>query len=775
MGRFFKRSYFLVVLLSLITSCTRPKEENKNALVNFSFPTTASSMSEKMSGKLSSLSAASSLVHVSISVSGPGIPGNVLFEWDHCRDCISAPLPPTQFELIVPAGESRFFQVMTVYEGNAGMIFKYGDSTTTIAGENATVAVPMSDLTVGEISTGRVSGRYLTGADVGPTGRVEIRYRPPGKPPMVVSEEQIINGWFSFFMLGGLDFEYYVKSTGQTLWGGPVNLHSDLISPNLNPAYSSFNPTQTRMKMFVPVHKRYQNPAYDDEDLAHNVWGYYADSGNAALVSSKKICVEPTSVTKLFKYDNPGTILLSPIYKHNPTSSDFIGLPTYAQLNNAASPYASYVILGGKTFAAPNYCDGSPSGNENSDFIKVGLANIDGNGNDSLAGFRGVFKKPNSLLSISAPGANRTISGYLMPGTNILFSKIKAFKRQSTNHENRIETPDCNRLISQGFTFAGEDTTIATDVFDITTSITDAEASAGVEVVLCPALATDILAPVGAIHLDRQWLGYVGAPPYRLGVSAKVNATSVSNLTNGTCGQLEMKILDSNNMLTQFSTPKNVRLTVSGPTLSEFNFYYDSSSCENLSAALPTGGSYLDISFSGFTSVRSIWFRPKVYTALPVSTTFNIDTTVSATVAPYDPAMNLVNVPTSSVVMQLQKPEILVSATATFQSGSCPVVSLNLNDPFNGRTVKFDPSSTSILNSVTVTSSDIAIYDSGGFSNCSSYVAPVFSLTSNILQTYSNTSSLYIRRNTTGASSLSFTSSLFSFPQSTFAFTIVAP
>ncbi|MFN8945009.1 MAG: hypothetical protein ACK5WZ_10345, partial [Pseudobdellovibrionaceae bacterium] len=346
-------TYTQVVVLILVivsSACTRKDEDGgQKSAVQFAFPHSIG----PMNNKLSAISA-SELVHVSISVTGPGMPGPILYEWDSCDHCISAPPPPTTFEMSVPSGEARFFQVMTVYDGDAGLIFRYGDTKKTLATAQETVGITMENLNTGEVGTGRVSGRYLTasnagptGTNSGPTGRVEVRYRPPGeKPPMVVFEEEIVNGWFSFFMLSGLNFEYVVKRPFMpdiTLWGGPVNLDSPLVSPtsdtNLN-----------RMKMYMPIHKRKipaAPPTFEDEESKQLIWGYYSD--NSSLVSAKRVCLVQTPVTSIHRYTETPP-LLNAEYRHGPTAS-FSDLPSYATLNNkGVNSYDKYLVLGGKQY-----------------------------------------------------------------------------------------------------------------------------------------------------------------------------------------------------------------------------------------------------------------------------------------------------------------------------------------------------------------------------------------------------------------------------------------
>ncbi|MFN7905524.1 MAG: hypothetical protein ACK5P5_10105 [Pseudobdellovibrionaceae bacterium] len=488
-------TYIQVVVLILVivsSACTRKDEDGgQKSAVQFAFPHSISPMSNKLSAM-----SASELVHVSISVRGPGMTGPMLYEWDSCDHCISAPPPPTTFEMFVPSGEARFFQVMTVYDGDAGLIFRYGDTKKTLATAQETVGITMDDLNTGEVGTGRVSGRYLTAPDAGPTDRVEVRYRPPGKPPMVLFEEEIVNGWFSFFMLsGGLNFEYYVKSTGQTLWGGPVNLDSPSVSP------TSTNELD-RMKMFIPVHKRLRNSIFEDDESKQLIWGYYSDNGS--FVSAKKVCLEQTSITSIHRYIAPPTLLIAE-YRHGPTAS-FSGLPSYATLNTeGTSSYDKYLVLGGQQYDITlSKCDGLvDSGNIFTNFLKIETKNFDGNGNDAVAGFKGVFV---NSLNLSDNNDSIRIEGWVIPDVLPSSGKIKAFKRTVLAGAKKIDRPDCTQLESQGFVGTGSEVNpYSFWNFSIDTDISTGDAEAGqIEVVLCPIFSGNSLSPIGAIHLDSE-------------------------------------------------------------------------------------------------------------------------------------------------------------------------------------------------------------------------------------------------------------------------------
>jgi hypothetical protein len=498
-------TYIQVVVLVLVivsSACTRKDQDGgQKSAVQFAFPHSISPMSNKISAM-----SASELVHVSISVTGPGMPGPILYEWDSCDHCISAPPPPTTFEMFVPSGEARFFQVMTVYDGDAGLIFRYGDTKKTLATAQETVGITMDDLNTGEVGTGRVSGRYLTAPDAGPTDRVEVRYRPPGKPPMVLFEEEIVNGWFSFFMLsGGLNFEYYVKSTGQTLWGGPVNLDSPLVSPtsdtNLN-----------RMKMYMPIHKRKITaapPTFEDEESKQLIWGYYADPLAPAevltTVLNKRVCLQNEPVSRIYKYSSTPSYPLTPNLRHSPVSSDFQAQPNFETLNSQDNPYGSYFVLGGMPYEAgiTHSCGNFPDSDVFKAFLEVKAQNFDGNGNDAVAGFKGVFV---NSLNLSDNDDSIRIEGWVIPDVLPSSGKIKAFKRTVLAGAKKIDRPDCTQLESQGFVGTGSEVNPNSVLkFSIDTDISTDHAEAGqIEVVLCPIFSGNLLSPIGAIHLDSE-------------------------------------------------------------------------------------------------------------------------------------------------------------------------------------------------------------------------------------------------------------------------------
>ncbi len=93
------------------------------------------------------------------------------------------------------------------------MSFSYGDKTVTLAGgpQEVTVAVNPLGITAGHEA--RVAGRWLDSTGHGPTGLVDVKYQPPGRPPMLIMKTGIYGGWINFFALDGVPFSYHMSKT----------------------------------------------------------------------------------------------------------------------------------------------------------------------------------------------------------------------------------------------------------------------------------------------------------------------------------------------------------------------------------------------------------------------------------------------------------------------------------------------------------------------------------------------------------------------------------
>ena len=228
----------LLPCLLLILACTRNVEQK--SAVSLSLPTQISSKTQgvapsKATSKSNSKASKSTLStaiadvsHVVINASGPGIPTS-LCHFDVRRQDATGPCDFSGFPLVtvnVPSGPDRLIQVGAMYEGSsAGAILTYGDAVRSLSPGNAEVSIALQTINAGA-QQGRVYGRFLTSQDEGPTGRLDVRVRPPnGRPSITLMRTEIYSGWFQAMSLSSVDIEYVVVNPGQEfmLWGRPAN------------------------------------------------------------------------------------------------------------------------------------------------------------------------------------------------------------------------------------------------------------------------------------------------------------------------------------------------------------------------------------------------------------------------------------------------------------------------------------------------------------------------------------------------------------------------
>jgi len=263
------------------------------------------------------------------------------------------------------------------------------------------------------------------------------------------------------------------------------------------------------MKMYMPIHKRLKSigtTEFEDEESQHFIWGYYSDtlapSDVLSAVGLKRVCLYNDTVSRIYKYNS--TLVLTPDLRHAPTPADFSAPPGFATLNNQTAPYDKYFVLGGLQYVTGAFnCATFQHSDVFKEFLKVKAQNFDGNGNDAVAGFKGVFV---NSLNLSDNDDFIRIEGWVIPDVLPSSGKIKAFKRTVLAGAKKIDRPDCTQLESQGFVGTGSQVNPNSFWnFSIDTDISTGDAEAGqIEVVLCPIFSGNLLSPIGAIHLDSE-------------------------------------------------------------------------------------------------------------------------------------------------------------------------------------------------------------------------------------------------------------------------------
>jgi hypothetical protein len=502
----------LLSALVLFSACARNDGETSNLQVSLPVSLSKAGISQ-------SLSAQSYLAHVIVNITGTGLNDAILKSWDACKDCLTQTAIPSTLPIEgVPSGGAiRLVQVLAVYkDSNTGeMSFYYGDLEKALSAAEENVSIDLTAMGVSSTTvTGRVSGRYLTGVDSGPTSKIDIKFDPAktGRPALTIEESVMVNGWFNVFMMTGLNFAYVLHNTGEVMWGQSVNLESTMFDPG----YSAGVDFDHLMKAFIPVNTTYEyrngSNVYKNEEPSIFVWGYWNAPGYSGNASSKKICTPylSTNTTKLKVYSSDPNSYATSSYLSYGRRLTYLGaVPTPAQLLDTTAPQTELVVKGGANMTGS--CGGFANDaiNPYLNFMKVSEYMLDGNGNDRAAGFSGIYRNNANNTALTVSGAPVQLMGQVLPGVESVFSQIKVFKRAGSE-DFRLERPSCldSALIQNGYVSAGTAASISSDgSFSVSTDITTAQSSSGVSAIFCPVTAAGVVAPTGHFFSIYE-LGY---------------------------------------------------------------------------------------------------------------------------------------------------------------------------------------------------------------------------------------------------------------------------
>jgi len=288
----------LGVLLLVLSGCQR-KQDSETTQIGLVLPATLNKAGSQ------AITSTMGLSHVVINVTASDM-SPIYYSWDKKGDFGVINTVPSSFPLDISQGSGRLIQVIAVYEDSVtkDMSFYYGDTSQSISGDSMTISLPVSAMGASSGAEGEIHGRYMTSTTAGPTGKLQIRLRPPNnRPSMVIQETRILNGWFNTFALDGQNFEYVVDGT-TTLFGGPMSLNSFK-------ALASTSILATN----IPDHYYYDsgNSSYTFEKGRVDIRGFF---GSGA--TGKKVCYyQSTMAAVSYMYqDNAGTAAI----QYDPTT-----------------------------------------------------------------------------------------------------------------------------------------------------------------------------------------------------------------------------------------------------------------------------------------------------------------------------------------------------------------------------------------------------------------------------------------------------------------------
>ncbi len=561
---------FILLAIPLLFSvaCTRPQSE----ISKMQIVLPAKVDSNKVGSQ--SLSAGDSLRHVVINVSGDGFTP-IVFTWDACHDCQTPPTPPSSFSLDIPMGSNRLIQVLAVYKNQSSeaMSFYYGDTLKSLAAATESAIVPISALGgSAAIVSGNITGRYLTAANEGPTGPVDVIYTPPGKPPVIIERSQIVNGWFQLFGLAGLPFGYRLPG-GSLLFGKALDLNDPVLAAS-----------QNVLRLALPTHDRQRwdnlgNATWMTEEAFLGVVGYFGPG----LQSYHAVCKPSTmpSMTGRTVYGTAGANGLTP------SSS---AIPSAAMLLDTASPLTDYYVNGG---ASSSFCTSTFTAVDHYvKYMDFDPDRVDQNGKDEIADFRVPFEMLSNGYPLDVMGDPFVISGQLLPGVESVVQSFALFKRPTADDNFWIENPDCSTIASgaNGFTSAGTGTVNTSDrSFSVTSNITSTEASSGVSAVLCP-IRNGVMASRG-VFMGR-WIfmgpgggGGGGGGPAVPATDFQIH-TQWHNVVVNQCHELSVELTDGGNWNVTNANTVNIAISTTGLGGYTLNLFSDATCSTSMGSSI---------------------------------------------------------------------------------------------------------------------------------------------------------------------------------------------
>ena len=441
------RVFLLVTLFFTFTACTR--EVSDKAKLSIQLPDKQVDFS-----KVSSLAAAD-LTHVVINIRDDQGVIVKKFNWDsNCHDdksvCQTA---PSNFDFDLKKGSNFLFQVLGVYEdANENLLFSYGDATKSLSSGVETVLIVLNNVSASAGREATFGGRFLTGANSGPSGALTMSYQPPnGVPEMEIMDEPILNGWFNAFSIEGAPFKYTHKASGVVLFNN-VDIYASV------PALVT--PSAQRLKLQVPENFRSDNGNIKTNAEGQVLFGYFGPYV-ASHPSDFVVCYEEVNdytYTNLYTDTNATQNLLF----------DSMGTVTADSMN---------VLAGGDKSA------GCMSGAQNNKMF-FNHAGFDGWLGSAL-GFSGAFKHQDTGNShwnpviitdghIQGSVANLDISWKYLDdvyGNSFVSTTAFVMKKNVSDQFKSQESDsfDCQNLYSQSQTFSAANTNPYILRFDATT------------------------------------------------------------------------------------------------------------------------------------------------------------------------------------------------------------------------------------------------------------------------------------------------------------------
>lgn len=599
-SRHFLSNYFvslIAVSLLLLSGCGSDKADN-SADLSLKIP-----QYQSISNGIQSNASVGQLSHIFISITGPNIAVPISYEWSQCKECTTQLPAPTSFKLGVPTGDSRLIQVLVVYEDQAtdstGLF--YGDTTQSlVSGDNAVGVTVSAILKTTNLVEGRIAGRYIDRIDnvtvaavttpvaFGPTSEVLIKYKPLNKPAMTIDRSSIVNGWFNFFALKDVNFNYELPN-GTVLFNN-VNLDS------FKPQAAGSVPGRYAHVWFPQHFRKYDAASPGEKEREKiNVVGWF---GSAALPADFKVCASSTApqIDYLYSMDSSSNITVNKLY-----------LTSFAALTPPTLATAA-------VYGADTSCTGFTS--QLLSIVQFLAPELFNQGNDSVGGFRGLFSQfrdaANTHFTYSEfqNTAPTTLKFKLLPGVPLVTTSIEHWQTSLTPSQGfHFDNVPCRAIRSGLITGFTKLSTTPTTVGQLDFSVPFRAEDQNALNVFCPVFNNFTL-DTGFVMYPQSGssalsMNITAAPSNYLSLSPLMNvpASQKSVLTNSTCQEI---LLDLNNTSQPgISFPSSITVT---------NFHsgtnFAATGCTGVQTTVSDGGNITFSQLSG--STYRAFFKPNI-------------------------------------------------------------------------------------------------------------------------------------------------------------------
>lgn len=328
-----------------------------------------------------------------------------------------------RIEVFVPPGEKRTIAVLGVYMdftgGTENIKFYYAEKVVNIDSSEVTVEMLINALPTFQHSS--LVGRYLTGANTGPTGLVDVKILPiAGAEPFIMQKQAIINGWFDFFSSANFQMTYTLEN-GTDLF---TNITTDSLVVGNSVA---------RAKR--PDHHEFQG-SWNFAKAQDIVYGFFGPAATASQV----VCRDTAGSYSLTRMSTSAS---------GPADMNFV--------TGGGSPTSSTIHLAGGIEDGTGACISPTLITErySENRIKVSEFQHNGLGNDNAKSIEGAF----TYIGVSSSdftkyrAAGNTFSFRTLPGTFAAggFDGLRLFST-STAITNKDLVCDGAKLTADGFT-----------------------------------------------------------------------------------------------------------------------------------------------------------------------------------------------------------------------------------------------------------------------------------------------------------------------------------